>query len=285
MQETKATKKYNGPKLFVGCLSPATTPQSLRAHFEALCPVQVVKVEFSRKSKNKKGFGYVIIDRPEDVDRLLSMTHVIDSKLVDVKPYSLQATSAWYSNKAASVKLRIRNVPAEISEQQIALFFERFARVLVVNILQEESREAGCLENVAYLELLNAGTPLTVGKRVFSCDPHLTQSVNFFSIDKQLGGLRGPYSAPLTQSPSADSQADSRKRIRSLLDFEDRLSCAVHSKYEFIRTQQVPKDDQSNYRFNIRVPGGLSAEVRLLARRVASSVMPTGSSLLYFKQG
>lgn len=277
MQENKLTKRYNGPKLFVGGLSPATTPHSLRSYFESLCPVQVVKVEFSRKSKNKKGFGYVIIDRPQDVDKLLNMRHFIDGKLVVVMPYSIEATTKWYSSKAQSIKVKLRNVPQRISEQQISLFFERYARVLVVNILQELSTQAEDLENVAYVELLNTYRPLRVGKRVFACDPNFIQSVSFFSIESLMGGLTGPYSAPLIPSLSLESQVDSKMKIKSLLNFE--RSTDKHSKYEFIKTHQSSPIGEENYRFNLRIPKRQSAGERLLARRVSSPAIPEDDSL------
>ena len=279
MQETKVTKRYNGPKLFVGGLSPATTPHSLRSYFESLCPVQVVKVEFSRKSKNKKGFGYVIIDRPQDVDKLLRMSHFIDGKLVDVMPYSVAATTKWYNSKAESIKVKLRNVPHRISEQQVSLFFERYARVLVLNIVQERSTQADEVENVAYVELLNTYKPLRVGKRVFACNPNLIQSVSFFSIESLIGGLTGPYSAPLIPSLSLEcQQLDSRMKIKSLLDFERATYSDKHSKYEFIKTQQSPPEGEENYRFNLRIPPRLSAGARLLARRVSSPAIPSGDS-------
>lgn len=286
MQETQTAKKYNGPKLFVGGLSPATTPHSLRTYFERICPVQVVKVEFSRKSKNKKGFGYVIIDRQEDVEMLLRMNHMIDNKFVQVMPYSLEATTKWYKDKAQSIKIKLRNVPNGVSDYQISLFFERFARVLVVNVLQELSNEYEDVENVAYVELHNIYKPLLIGKKILTFNPNVTQVLNFFSIEKCIGGLSGSYSAPLIQSYSfeSDNQTYSKKNIKSLLNFNEANQNDMHSKYEFIRARNLENNETSNYRFNLRVSSRISAGVRLLARRVSSPAIPTGTSLVYHKE-
>ena len=282
MEEAKTTtKKYNGPKLFVGRLSPSTSPQSLRSHFEAICAVQVVKVEFSRKSKNKKGFGYVIIDRPEDVQLVLSKSHVIDGKLVDVMPYCLEATTKWYKNKAESLKIKLRNLPQETTEESISLFFERFARVLVVNILEEKLIHPQVVEKVAYVELLNSGRTLKIGRHRFSCDPAITQSVNYFSIEKEMNGSRKPYSAPLIESPKAECITDYYKACKSLLDFQKANHIDVHSKYEFIRARQNGIDNSTNYRFNIRKPNRISLAGQPLARQVALLEIPTRSSLCH----
>lgn len=279
MQENRPTKKYNGPKLFIGRLSPATTPQSLRSYFEELCSVQVVKVEYSRKSKNKKGFGYVIIDKQEDLPRLLSMKHFIDGKEVEVTPYSIEATATWYTNKAQSIKVRIGNVPDGVSEQQVSIYFERFSKVLVVNILQEVNNLTRLIENTAYLELLNTFKPIVIGKKVFSCDPELTQSVNFFSLERSSSGLSKPYSSPQIQNPELAGEFGSVKITKSLLNFELANHRDQHSKYEFIRAPQSVKEAGSNYRFNLRAPMRISAGGRPVARGIYSQALPMENSL------
>ena len=284
MQETQLIKKYTGPKLFVGRLSPTTTPQSLRSHFEAICPVQVVKVEYSRKSKNNKGFGYVILDRPEDVDGILDQAHVIDDKMVDVMPYSLKATTKWYSNKANSIKVRLTQVPEEVTEQQISLFFEHFARVLVVNALVEKPKNSGYPEKVACVELLNQNRPLLVGRKIVSCDPNRTQDVSYFSIEKLLRDLSKPKSATFIESLNAKSELDSGKNTRYILNFHRENQKDSLSRYELIKTHRPSQDtSNSNYRFNIRAPEGSMPSSQFLARRVGRLGTPTGTSLAHLQ--
>ena len=270
MQQNVPTKKYNGPKLFVGCLSPTTTHQTLREYFEALCPIQVVKVEFSRKSKNKKGFGYIILDRQEDVNMILQMEHVIDHKRVLVVPYDLNATTNWYNHKAKSIKVLLRNVPDHVSELEISLMFEPYLRVLVVNLLKENS-PYGCIENVAHLELLNPFTPVFIGDAVLSCDSSLTQTLDFPNSQCFNRSPRDTFSSSQL-SRGSEKISPLQKVARSLLDFDGACQEDKHCKYEFIRTQgSLLESPAMNYRFNLKIPRAGYGGARLVTPQVITS--------------
>lgn len=268
MESVQQVKTKYGPKLFIGGLNPVTTPQSLRNYFEKICAVQIVKVEYSRKSKKRKGFGYLIIHNPEDIPLLLNQSHYIDNKLVDVMEYGIEATTKWYTNKSNSIKIKLRNVRSDVTEENLTMFFERFLRVLTLNIFQETSRYSNRIENTAYVELLNANKPFKIGSKNISCDPLLIQSIKFSSIERLIRSLAKLYSASYIEQQTTQCLTDTTKKLESLLNFERANQLDKHSKYEFIKTQVQKDINIENYRFNIRTPQTNLHNSQPLDRRV-----------------
>merc|ERR1719313_402246 len=74
-------------KLFIGGLSRHTTTQHLREHFSRGGLVRVLDCVAMRQADGRpRGFGYVTLDSPDVVERILREPQVIDNRVVDVKP-------------------------------------------------------------------------------------------------------------------------------------------------------------------------------------------------------
>lgn len=249
-------KKTYGPKLFVGRIGPTTTPTSMRRHFECLCAVQVVKIEFSKKSKNRKGFGYVIIENPDDLTRVLEHHHVLDGKPVDVYRYGLEATTKWYNDKEKSIKVKVVNIPADVSEQIFTQFFEDYSKVLVVNILEEQLAYNTLPVRYALVEMLNTGVRLKVGKCTIRSKTQEIQYLNYIDIERIVSRNSVSQGQHIynqkTITPFSSSSIHKNLFFASKLEF-GKYEDDKHSKYEFLAATRHTALKTENYRFNISI--------------------------------
>lgn len=58
-------------KLFVGSLAWATTDDSLKAHFEAIAPVESARVITDRETGRSRGFGFVEFESDDDAKKAI----------------------------------------------------------------------------------------------------------------------------------------------------------------------------------------------------------------------
>lgn len=269
MQETtheQAAKKIYGPKLFVGRIGPKTTPASMRQYFEQICSVQVVKIEFSRKSKNRKGFGYIIVESEKDVTKVLETNHVLDGKAVYVQRYGIEATSTWYGNKENSIKIRVSNVPKGITEDIISRLFEGYGIVMVANILEPKPVFNNQSSRYALIEMLNTGESFTVGNRSIRCRPHEIQCIEYVDISMYVKRLIALASISSESNDTENHQENFDKHkervLKPILEFgvsrQDK-----HSKYEYLRKTELQVQDKNNYRFNIMRKNNLRRQVSI----------------------
>ena len=247
-------KKIDGPKLFVGMIGPASTPASMRRHFEQICAVQVVKIYFSRKSRNHKGFGYVVVDCDADAQRVIGRSHVIDGKPVQVMRYGLEATSLWYEQKEKSIKVKVMNVPLDASELVISNFFERYGRVLVVNIFNEIIQTNFNTNRYAIVEILNTRERIKIKNMHIHSNPTTIHHIHYQEITMKV------KSEPLNQQRTVKWQNEVSLLTSSIHYREQTIQPKLvfgdsnedkHSKYDYIRNSRKSADSHTNYRFNI----------------------------------
>jgi len=82
-------------KLFIGGLNPKTTEDGLREYFGKWGVLTDVVVMTDKISGNNRGFGFVIYESSEMVDKALaSRPHKIDGRTVDAKREETNATTA-----------------------------------------------------------------------------------------------------------------------------------------------------------------------------------------------
>lgn len=78
--------KKNGIKLFVGGFAPETTQDDLERYFEQFSLVLHIRIEFGKKLKLPKCYGYVTVPDMHAVNRILTYgEHVLEGKKIDVE--------------------------------------------------------------------------------------------------------------------------------------------------------------------------------------------------------
>lgn len=256
-------KRIYGPKLFVGRIGPSTTPASMRNYFKQVCKLQIAKIEYSRKSKKHKGFGYIIVEDENEVNRVMSQNHRLDGKSVYITRYGLDATYEWYKNKENAIQIKVTEIPMNVTETEIASFFEKFGPVLVVNVFEEESQIDSNLKRYALLRILNTGKNINIGQRAISCSTSDIQCIQYTEISNLLQKLvQSELSSENEVSPLTSSIHERKQSYFPKMVFGD-YNEDKHSKYEFIGVRHNRAEMLSNYRFNIT----LQARRSLMANR------------------
>jgi len=59
-------------KVFVGGITQDTSDEHLREYFERFGHVYTASVMTDKDTGNSRGFGFVVFEKPEDVDKLCS---------------------------------------------------------------------------------------------------------------------------------------------------------------------------------------------------------------------
>lgn len=268
-------KRVYGPKLFIGRIGPTTTPTSLRRHFEQFCTVQVVKIEFSRKSKFPKGFGYVIVESEDDVAKVLACSHVLDGKTVNVMRYEYEVTSTWYENKEKSIKIKVKNITPDVSIESIYRFFENYGQILVAGIVEESLGYGRETILCALVEIMNNRVDIKIGENIVKHSIADYQSLNYRGISRLFAKIVAVHSKSYNTSeniitPISSSNPEAMSYSFGKLDFND-SSEGKHSKYVF-NIQGGGKEPEShiNYRFNIsllaRRPAQFDSRTQVLER-------------------
>jgi len=82
---TTDNKDPSGGKLFIGGISWETTQDGLRYYFEKFGELSDVVLMKDRFTNQPRGFGFVTFADASVVDRVLTETHTLDNKTVEVK--------------------------------------------------------------------------------------------------------------------------------------------------------------------------------------------------------
>merc|ERR1711871_1637366 len=72
-------------KLFVGGLSKDVTDEDLKRHFEQYGAITSAHVVIDRVTHVHRGFGFVTFENAHSIDRLLTFTHELNGRVVDLR--------------------------------------------------------------------------------------------------------------------------------------------------------------------------------------------------------
>lgn len=250
-------------KLFVGLLGPDTTNLSLRSFFEDLVEVQIAKVEISRRSGKRKGFGYVIFERLRLKPLCLPSVVCIDGHKAFMDTYSDSVTAAWHSVRNQALHVTITGIPPKIPEREVIRLLEPFGVVLVSNFAYSEQSETNPTTSVLLVELIRSPACVDKLEKVWGRVPE--RSINQLWEYRELLSQSQQVCTANLRSPLTISAIGLLFGLWKplLVEVKPRpnrisvLSKDKHSKYESKPKHTSIDSSPENYRFNIVVPVNL----------------------------
>lgn len=160
-------KKPTMNKLFVGLVGPDTTNTSLRAFIQRFVDVHIAKVETSRRSGKKKGFGYVICEHNGRSEMELPSVKVLDGKTVFIAPYVESLTSTWHHIRSQAIKVMVDSIPLLIKEHEVVKMLECFGVVLVSDFNSDKQQNGSSSTKTMQAELVKTSECLTLINRMW----------------------------------------------------------------------------------------------------------------------
>jgi RNA recognition motif-containing protein len=129
--------QFSDRKVFFGGLAWSTTESTLQEYLESKCDVVVEKVIIMRDrgTGNSRGFGFVILQDRESVDRVCSVTHSLDGKKIEAKR-AIPKDEIIESNTR---KLFVGGIPVNLSDEEFRDHFEEFGIVTEIQIVKDRS--------------------------------------------------------------------------------------------------------------------------------------------------
>eukprot|EP01124_Arcella_intermedia_P015449 TRINITY_DN2194_c0_g1_i1.p1 TRINITY_DN2194_c0_g1~~TRINITY_DN2194_c0_g1_i1.p1 ORF type:complete len:449 (-),score=87.68 TRINITY_DN2194_c0_g1_i1:168-1514(-) len=124
-------------KLFVGGLSWTTTEEGLRSYFESLnFGVDKVTIMRDKLTGRSRGFGFLSLSSPSDVDRAVSANLHLDGRKVEAK----RAIPKRDMDNHAK-KIFVGGIPISLTNGEFRKYFEKFGPVLETQVMTD--RESG----------------------------------------------------------------------------------------------------------------------------------------------
>lgn len=258
-------------KYFVGRIGPETTNLTLRNYFGSFGVIHIAKVEISKRSGKKKGFGYIIFEQLNDVSGLCSKEHLLDGKLVYVGLYEEKILTHWHQMRENSFKLKITEIPPYFSELQVVRQIEKFGLVLISNCPRQSKK----LAYFCNLEICRTDSALYFLKRVELCNKEeglLPISITLAQLEQSVINLEkepsyksfsaGENDCFLVSSKPKEARESNRLVTINFGKDSPRFAPSKHSKYEFFRHENLAQRKAYfgivNYRFNISKPSSLT---------------------------
>eukprot|EP00920_Eleutheroschizon_duboscqi_P033097 GHVT01079882.1.p1 GENE.GHVT01079882.1~~GHVT01079882.1.p1 ORF type:complete len:342 (-),score=62.74 GHVT01079882.1:630-1655(-) len=132
-------QSYNPCKVFVGGLSPLTTPDTLRDYMQQYGPVVDCTIMLDKHSGLSRGFGFVTFVRQESVASAIAREHQLDGAKIDIRraqPRNGDQKTPGYDELPLAGKIFVGGLKPDVTEAQLCDFFaERFGQVSSVQVM------------------------------------------------------------------------------------------------------------------------------------------------------
>lgn len=133
-------------KLFIGGLSMNTTQENLRKYFESFGEVADCVLMMDRTTSKSRGFGFVTMKNPGDVQAILAeKSHILDGKTIDCKEAIPKSSDPGDPSKSMvdvkTKKIFVGGLPHALTEEQITEYFGKYGKVVECQIMKD--RENG----------------------------------------------------------------------------------------------------------------------------------------------
>jgi RNA recognition motif-containing protein len=252
-------------KFFVGRVGPESNNLSLRNYFSSFGEVQIAKVEISKRSGKKKGFGYVVYKSMLSTSELCSKEHFLDGKCVYVDRYEEKPLAKWHNMRKNSIRLHVTEINSKASELQVVKIAEIFGRVLVSNC-PRQAPELGYTCNIEIERTKDSLMSINKEgiKKEFDLNLEESWSMTFSHLIKYFSRINAipkqiQYGFLDSDQLSLNKKSLTKGKVQHLPQVIGQHQ--KHSKYEFIGRDKSYSDRCSllvNYRFNINKPSAAS---------------------------
>lgn len=138
----KSSNKSDRVKVFVGKIGLNTTPSSLRAYFDQFGTIIVARLEVSKCSGKRKGFGYIIYESLRNANKICSAVHTLDGHSVEVDLFLPEVLTFWHTRRQESIKVEISGVP--ISTKEAFIFNQlnsAYGPIMLLNMCETNESE------------------------------------------------------------------------------------------------------------------------------------------------
>ncbi|CAI9771233.1 unnamed protein product [Fraxinus pennsylvanica] len=138
-------------KLFIGGISWETDEEKLKEYFQGYGEVLQTVVMRDKLTGKPRGFGFVVFEDPNILDRVLQDTHVIDNRTVEAKRAlsrdeqqtskagSFSASRNFGSGESTRTKkIFVGGLPSNIDEEGFRHYFEAYGTVTDVAIIYDQ---------------------------------------------------------------------------------------------------------------------------------------------------
>lgn len=117
-------------KVYVGNIPSHISEQELKAYFQTMSPNgEFTYVKVAKSGSSKGGFGFLVTENLEEIDRLLSCQHIISGQILKCEQYSGNEEPATVKNSLRRRRLFIRNLKKNISDQDLFEFFQTYGEL------------------------------------------------------------------------------------------------------------------------------------------------------------
>jgi len=138
--------KVQDCKIFIGGLSWETNSDRLRLYFENYGAVKEAFVSYNPTTGRPRGFGFVVFDSVDVVDKVVSFKHMIDKREVEVKKALPKSSFTRNPDEPELIlKLFVGGVAPHTTGSDLRQYFEQFGEVsdAVVMFDHENKRPRG----------------------------------------------------------------------------------------------------------------------------------------------
>lgn len=116
-------------RLFVGGLPVRAQRDSIIEFFSKYGTVLSLKLKINQSTGRSLGFAYLNIREKQAYDQLLNQNIVFQGRVIEVKPQWNRKELTQKLEEEKNKKIFVSNLPADITNQELASYFEKFGEV------------------------------------------------------------------------------------------------------------------------------------------------------------
>lgn len=289
--------------IFVGGISATLTEGQIQCHFAQYCTVAKVRIMKEKKTLVPKGFAFVSLEFPEEIQKVLDKQHVIQGRKVDVQLASTKGEKKDWKEEQKSKRIFVSNLPIGISNNELASHFTKYSEVRIAYIIKDFATDQ--TKNYGYVEFKDTGVPekvmaetVVIDECIITCLPYIGRHE-----PKPKNATKSIKDTDLLSTEYFFTKKENSKcsqKINQINEVEPTGSDPINNdvgqfktkpKYEYIGLSPMLNQDESNYSFNyVRDKkcrhSGLSFEPNVryqIMTRESQSINNEGPNALYKK--
>jgi RNA recognition motif-containing protein len=262
--------------LFVGGIPASMTADVIRDHFIQYGPVVSVRIMKDRLTKTPKGYAYVTVADHRAVPLILSQPHLIAGRAVDVQVASRRGEKREWKEDQKKRKLFVSNIPSHVDNQDLGIFFSRFGEVRNAYVIRDFVSKASL--NYGYVEFFDSEAM----QQVFLAGNILLDGAELICLPfqgrvQETKHLAPPYyrTRPYYDEYCPEPLSETYHGQQNPWDYQEKMGTKTtknntlqslaslcpgsgqhryrKKKYEFIGVSCHLNQDESNYKFRIKL--------------------------------
>ena len=291
--------------LFVGGIPSSMTVDTIREHFSQYDKIVSVRIMKDHHSMAAKGYAYVTVSDHAVIPLILGKPQVIAGRTVDVQVASRRGEKKQWKDEQKKRKVFVTNIPSHIDNDSLQGFFSQFGEVrnayVIRDFVTKASLNYGFVEfhDPTSWETVMAAEHVNLDGAELVCLPfqgktsdskHLAptqERPKCSGWDHPHDGYQGFNEiGPKQQNYWRSEKEDPKSTYKVTYDSNEghfshhrQTQCKKRGKYEFIGMSSRICQDESNYRFRIKLenrPGTSGSYFSTFTSRYRTFEGPSG---------